>query len=499
MPAERFSPAWDDGWPAGSRPGASTLLAMVAGVALAFLIVLFPLPGMLAPAALAALVMVVRRPEWLMLAFAAALAVPIQKSLAGIPVNACDGLLVLWALLWPLMMARREAPPRERWSMPAICRFILPFLLAALVSQAGSINPSASVKQVARLVEWFVLLPLVMMVLRPDDRTRLWLGTGLMVIPVLFALDGVVEYFNHGRSLTGMLGIPVPVPEGGDNQIRHTFDISGRAGSTFGGAQGLAMYLVMSMSVALAHLAFPPRPWMRPLAVICLIGVAAGLAVAKSRGGLLGALAVLLAMGVALRPGWRFVVGGGLVLVLGTALLGLGLWPSWDGTVGGLIPGRPEAVLDRLIIWGKVLEVMQGAPFFGVGLGNFRDAFFASEAWLHVELAYPSLHAHNTYLELLADTGWVGLLCYLFFMTRVLQRLRSLWRERLQPGAAVPVFTLAALGSLAAYAVFAAVDMLLLQNMHMLLVMLLGLGLTAPAAAHVGDARSAEMNPGVQP
>ncbi len=465
---------------ASPAPARLTTVALAAtlGFALAMLIVAYPLPGMAGPPVVAALVLAALRPQWLLLAFFTSLAIPIQANLAGVPVNAADGLLVLWCALVPLMMQRTGAPSRAAWRVPPVVVLIAPFVAAVMVSQLGSINPAASLKQVLRLVEWFVVLPLLLTVFVADGRWRRFAGVMLMVTPCLFAIDGIFEYFNNGRTLTGMLGIAVPVPEGSAGQIRHTFDVSGRAGSSFGGAQGLAMYLVMTMGFSIAHLLFPPVAWMRRLAVVCLAISVGGLVVAQSRGGLMGALALLLAMAWVLCPRFRLPLVLGSVFVAALTLVALGLWPGWDGTIAGLVPGgRPEAVLDRLIIWGVVGDVMLDNPLFGVGLGNFRDAFFAREPWLHVALAYPSLHAHNTYLEILADTGWVGLCAYLGFLVLVAKRLVQRWSAPTRSA-----LTLAAIGSLAAYVVFAMVDMLLLQNMHFLLVLVLSIGLAEPPA-----------------
>lgn len=458
----------------------------VLGFALALLIVLYPLPGMAAPAVVGALLLFSRQPQWLMLAFFTSLAIPIQRSVGGLPLNAADALLVLWCLLWPLMMQRAASPSRAEWRVPTTVLFIAPFIVAVLIAQLGSINPGSSLKQALRVVEWFVVLPLAITVFSPDARFRRFAGVMLMLVPCVFAIDGMFEYLNNGRTLTGMVGISVPVPEGSENQIRHTYDVSGRAGSSFGGAQGLAMYLVMTMGFAIAHIAHPPAPWMRRLGLVCLLISIGGLVVAKSRGGLIGGVALLVAMALVARPRLRLPFVLAVLFSLSVALVGLGLWPGWDGTLGGLVPGRPEAVLDRLIIWGRVREVMTENPFFGVGLGNFRDAFFAREAWLHVDLAYPSLHAHNTYLEILADTGWVGLCSYLFFLLATATTLVRRWTDP----ATRSVLTLAAIGTLAAYTVFAMVDMLLLQNMHLLLVLVLNIGLlgSAGAAADKGGA-----------
>lgn len=456
-------------WRGLSAMVATALLAVL----LALVIVAWPLPGMFAPFVLAALVLVVRRPQWMMLAFFVSLAIPIQRSIAGLlPLNASDGLLVVWCGLWPLMMARHGAPPLRQWRMPTLLLFILPFIVAALVSQVGSINSASSLKQLLRIVEWFVVLPLALTVLVPDVRFRKFAGLMLMLVPCMFAIDGLYEYFNNGQTLTGLMGISVPIPEGSTAQIRHTFDVSGRAGSSFGGAQGLAMYLVMTMGFSIAHLIYSDQRWMKLLALLCLIISLIGLGVAQSRGGFIGALAMILAMSLAMFPKLRIPVFlfAGVAGAITVAVLGV--FPYWDGTLAGLVPGRPEAVLDRLTIWGVVRDVFFESPFFGVGLGNFRDAYFAQEQWLHVELAYPSLHAHNTYLELLADTGGVGLLAYLSFLGLVARRLFHIWTAGSRP-----ILTLAALGSLAAYAVFAMVDMLLLQNMHFLLVLVLSIGM----------------------
>ena len=470
-------------------------LAVVLGFCIAVLTVAWPVAGMGMAASIGGFLILACRPQWLWFVFTAALAVPIQRSVAGIPLNAADALIVLWCLLWPLLQLRSVTPQLRTLSPPSIVKFIAPFLVAVLLSQMVSVTPASSLKQSLRVVEWFVLLPVLLMVFRPSQAYWRFASVMLLLVPCFFAIDGLVEVALKGRSLTHMMGISVPVPEGGTSQIRHTFDVSGRAGSTFGGAQGLAMYLVMSMSVVLAHVIRPPWPGMRPFAIVCALICTAGLAATYSRGGLMGALALLTVLLLVQRPrGIRFFapVAAMVIVVL---FMALALWPHWDGTIAGLVPGRPEAVLDRLIIWNVVLDVVKHHPLLGVGLGNFRDEFFARNVQLNVDLGYSSVHAHNTFLEIVADTGLVGLCAYLFFLSRVGTHLRRLWRNG---NAASPVFTLAALGALGAYCVFAMVDMLLLQNMHMLLVTILTLGLTgrhapAPGLETSGDRQTGEM------
>ena len=467
--------------PAAAQGTATLLIAVVLGFGIALLTVAWPMIGLALSFALGGAVVLVRRPQWVWFCFTASLAIPVQKTVAGIPVNASDALLVFWCVLWPLILLRQDTPSLRTLTVPTIVKAISPFLLAVALSQSVSMSAMVSAKQGLRIIEWFVVLPVLVLVFRPTRRYWQFASVMLLVIPCFFAVDGLVEVALNGQSLTHMMGIDVPLPEGSLEQIRHTFDISGRAGSTFGGAQGLAMYLVMSMSVVLAHVLRPPSPGMRLLALVSTVVCTAGLAATQSRGGLLGAAVLVLVLTLAMRPQWTRIAVALVVAVAFALTLALALVPQWDGTVAGLVPGRPEAVLDRLIIWGVVLDVVQAHPLLGVGLGNFRDEFFARGVQLHVELGYSSVHAHNTFLEILAGTGLIGLAAYLFFLGMVGRHLVRLWKAK---DSASQVFTLAALGALGAYVVFAMVDMLLLQNMHMLLVTVLTLGLShqqAPA------------------
>jgi hypothetical protein len=473
--------------PGVGRPGAwfGLVPAIVLGLVLSFLSVVSPLAGIAAACAVGGSVWLANKPLALLLAFVISLAIPVQKSVAGLPINAADALLVLWCVFWPFMTRLESAPSMHGRQVPTVVWAVLPFVGAVALAQIGSISPFASFKQLLRIVEWFVVLPLLLMVFAPSDRFWRFASYMMLAVPCLFAIDGLVEVATNGRSLTAMLGIPVPIPEGDLEQIRHTFDISGRAGSTFGGAQGLAMYLVMTMSVAIAHLVRSPDPALRRFAAVSLAVCGAGLVATQSRGGALGAMALLFVMAVVQRASIRAWMAAAAVALVMVVAMVLALWPGWDGSITSLVPGRPEAVQDRMILWGVVKEVFLDHPFTGVGLGNFRDAFFARETWLNVELGYASVHAHNTYLEVLAGTGLPGLICYLGFLAATATSLLRLWRSGRSGDA---VFTLAAIGTLAAYAVFAMVDMLLLQNMHFLLVLILALGLTARDGEAVGCA-----------
>ncbi len=452
---------------------------IIAGFIAALLVVQSPLIGIGAVLGLIGFSVVIQRPEIPFGLLVFSFAIPVQKTLAGLPLNAADGIIVLWGAAWPFLMSRKRDEP---FRIPFIFWAALPLIVCATLSLATAVNFGGSVKQLIRLIEWFMVLPILMTSFSLDRRFWPWLLVIFLLIPPLFALDGIVEVLNNGNSLSKMLGIPAPVPSKEFSQIRHTFDVSGRAGSTFGGAQGLAMYLTMMMSVILSIVLLPPKPIYRVLGILALIVCIGGMIYAKSRGGFLGSLVMLTVVFIVMRPrqAMMVIISGGLAV--SAIFIWFLIFYGWDGTIAGLIPGRPEAVLDRLIIWGRALSIFAGSPLTGVGFGGFRDAVYQNGGInLNVGLGYESLHCHNTYLEVLTGTGILGFASYLLFLGLCFRRFIMSWINR--AGLPSDCFILAAIGALSAYMMFGMVDMLFLQNMHFTLISILTLGVLAGEAS----------------
>lgn len=493
--ATAFDPSLMDRTPSSGAAVKLLTCVVLAGSAflLAMLAAFFPLAGIGALFGIGLMVVSIRLPVVLLVLFTFSLGVPVQIS--PLPLNAADGILVFWCACLPFILIHRRPP---HWRVPTIVKAILPFVMVVLLSEVLAANPGGNYKQFVRIVEWFVVWPLLLSVIDPTPRLLRLAAILMLLVPCAFAIDGVVEYFNHGNSISHMLHIPVPAPVNTSSAtIHHTFDVSDRAGSTFGGAQGLALFLVMFISVGFAHLIRTPSVGLRVLAGISVLISFAGLAVAESRGGIMGAVAIVLVLGMLeiRRLGNTLVLSA--VLAVAAAVVGIALWPGWDGTIASLVPGgRPDAVIDRLSIWRMVLRVWSDHPIIGVGLGNFRDHALAHGVDLIVPLGYESFHAHNTYLEILADTGALGIVCYIFFMVVVVRALLRNWQPvRRDRQSHASTFVMAAVGAFAAYTVFASVDMLLLENTHMLVLLVLSFGLLSRDLAMPTQATAASASP----
>ena len=90
------------------------------------------------------------------------------------------------------------------------------------------------------------------------------------------------------------------------------------------------------------------------------------------------------------------------------------------------------AILERLAHWQAALDMARDNVWLGVGFGNYEPSYadYALLNW-----PYPLGHAHNYYLNLLAEIGVLGLAAYVLLWTavfiqtiRLLQKLDWPWR-----------------------------------------------------------------------
>lgn len=126
------------------------------------------------------------------------------------------------------------------------------------------------------------------------------------------------------------------------------------------------------------------------------------------------------------------------------------------------------AVIERLAHWQAAEEMARTHLLVGVGLGNYEPVYplYALMNW-----PYPLGHAHNIYLNMLAETGIIGLLAYLvlwgviFWQTWRVTRSQNVWHR----GVAVGL-----LGAWTHLAVHQMVDTLYVANIHLHIGALLG-------------------------
>jgi O-antigen ligase len=85
------------------------------------------------------------------------------------------------------------------------------------------------------------------------------------------------------------------------------------------------------------------------------------------------------------------------------------------------------AVVERMAHWQVAWRMWQSEPFFGIGPGNFNEAYpsFFLGRW-----AISQGHAHNYYLHILAEAGIAGLVFYLLLIVAVFVEAFQLHRTQ---------------------------------------------------------------------
>jgi len=252
-----------------------------------------------------------------------------------------------------------------------------------------------------------VITIFVLMVNLIDTRQRLHSIMRLVVIcGVLIALFTIKSYF------TGELGI---------SHLAKGAQI-GVVGTVFDNTNELALMLDILLPIAIVF-AVTSKGMARIGYAVCagIIGMAA--VMTFSRGGFLG----LVSMGVVLM--WKLGRGKRATMVLAGVLL-----------AGVFVTAMPSGYSDRLFtilhpsddstnsaqerqaILGRAVEVALHHPIIGIGLANFA------------EYSPNGKVAHNSYVEIAAELGWIGLLAYMIFLVAPFRLLKQIERGSFSSG-----------------------------------------------------------------
>ena len=373
------------------------------------------------------------------------------------------------------LLRREIALPRLPLVVP-----LAAFVCVGLASLIGSPAPVEGLKEVLKWVE----IILVLYVLHTEARR----GRLAWVVALVLAAGAAQAALGYWQYDLRGLGPSHFIIAGGHYRAYGTFEQP----NPFGGFLGLIWPLAAGLAVAAAlrwvRQSSPGRQ-PRDLALAGLLAAAAGLMllgvyVSFSRGAWLGAAAAALAVAAALPR--RRALGAGLVaagLLSFAVLLSAGLLPASIAnrladvgdfvTVtdvrGATITVDNFAILERLAHWQAAVAMAQDNPWLGVGLGNYGAAY-PQYALLNWQNALG--HAHMIYLNMLAETGVIGLSVYIVLWLAIFAlTMRAVGRtDGLRRGLAVGL-----LGTWTHLSVHQIVDSLYVNNIHLLLAVLLGL------------------------
>lgn len=435
-------------WLAGAPPAWSAAALVVAGLVLAVLI---------APAVgLAAI----------------GLSIPLGGLLSLPVVKPADLLVGLVTIAW---LAQGVVRRRIVFRRPPLAIPLLVFVWLAGLSLTQAESWREGLPEWLKWAEFAAVYLVGCQILTP--RSARWLIAALLVAVSAEALLGAYQFarqvgpeafvllgrfmrahgtFRQPNPYAGYLGYLLPpavslaLAAAGQWRRRRTLREAVAAG-IFGSVGGLlALGILMS--------------WSRGAWLGAAAGLLATVGLRNRRTALLGLLAALL-LGLLIATAGRAALPGSI----GDRLSDLG------GYFGGPDPARTEitdanfSVLERLAHWQAGWRMFEDHPWLGVGIGNYAVAYPAYRLPHWYE---PLGHAHNVFINFLAETGVLGAGAFLAFwlLTPIM-----LWRRAHARGVAAWASALGVgvLGAWAYITVHSLFDNLFVQHIQLQLALLL--------------------------
>ncbi len=368
-----------------------------------------------------------------------------------------EGVLVLGALYAAVRMVQLRLQGKQRllsspaWALTSI--LFLGYWLPQAFSAFDAIDPGTAWRKAAAGLRYLPFMWLVAIAVATPQRRALTLG-GLAVISGLWTVDALAQAIVGTSPLFWSM-----------DQLKWAFSGHGLCAPE-------EMALVDRLSGVLGPCNLKFGQVLASLSPFLLFA-------ASRRAGILGWSLVAAAVGVVLVlagsraawltyalvlvfSGWRLIgvrgllaclaVGAVAAVVLTVSVPQVGdrvarTAMAWEGESDGV----NQALSGRAQIWSAATCMIEAHPINGVGARGFRDAYpgcnpdpAAQEVWG----AGPALHAHQILLEILSETGILGLLLWLAAVAQAWRAWRFAppeARERARPAMlalAVTVFPL---------------------------------------------------------
>jgi O-antigen ligase len=318
---------------------------------------------------------------------------------ASLPLSISGAEIALGVLL--ALTAVALASGEKRWARTPLNRPLLTFLAVLVVSTVVG-GPTAGTLDAYRDL-WVMGTYAVTVALVNDAAHAGRLVRLLVLIATAVAVYGIVQHFTGIDLYRTLAGREIEIKPYEHDATR--FAVIG----FFPSYLTFAHSMMIPLGFALGAL-FAPTPGLLPRTVggvsALLIGVS--LVLSTARGAWLAAAAMLVAVGLLVRwRVWLALVAVACAVAAALVLAVPGLRQEGRSIVNSV------ANAGRVQIYAANLELIRDHPLLGVGFGNYRHA--ARTYYDRHPGADRRSHAHNTFLQIAAEAGALGLaaFCYL--------------------------------------------------------------------------------------
>lgn len=321
-------------------------------------------------------------------------------------------ILAVWGLFQ--LITRFPVMVTSNWFKPYSLVFALFFLLSVL-SSIDSYWPEKSWLVSLGLLR-FYLLGIVILSHQHASQIAQKSTQWLVLILLIWVFDALLQALI-GTNLLGMASYP------------------GRLTGVFADNVKLGPVLALFLPLILIRSHNYPQ-WWRWLAVALVLAV---ILLSGTRSAWLMAVFVLLMFWWHHVKGRRFLL---LSKVLAVAVVGMAILYATSNDFQQRIDRSAQifkgdltaidfALADRLPIWKTALNMYQAHPINGVGARAFRKAYEdyaeADDVWVAQQGS--GLHAHHWVLELLAETGTIGVMLFMVMLLLLVRHVQTVFQK----------------------------------------------------------------------
>lgn len=307
--------------------------------------------------------------------------------------------VVISFILWILKQIVKRKATNVISSTP-LNRPIFFFVIICIFSALSSAFWQESLSNfLTKTLEWFIVYFLVTEAFTTRKQIYIVLGVFLFTLAAT-AIDSLIQYYWTYKDI--FLG--------------HVIEPGTRATAGFKSPNGLGAYLTVAIPLIFAcFFKKNERLQYRLLFTFLFLLAIWSLILTFSRGAWLAAfLGIIFFILLYKFPQRRleFYIVSGLLFLLLVLFTVFGIILTNDMHIAAL---RYDTAYWRLHVWEDTFKMIQDSPIFGHGINTFMHIFQEYRRDVGTNPTY----AHNSYLQLVAEAGLLGLIAFLWIFVRL--------------------------------------------------------------------------------
>lgn len=300
------------------------------------------------------------------------------------------GIFLWWIISISL---KRQFPVKDRIFLPWIC-----YTFAVFISFLKSNYIAASLYLLSTWLLWSLILVVVINMVR-NERILFTAVHSYIIAGVIVAVIALYQYY-----------------------ITRDIDPQRGLGSTFGDKNGMAIFLVGVVSISTALFTAKNIPThSKLLYAISTLSAFTVIIISLSRGAWIGLVAVIIIFLLFQPRARKFILLSIIIFVFlrpESVMLRAGLVAPETQSQKWVVENRDYSDRFRLAVYHSSWNMFKESPLIGVGYGTYGNRI--SNYFSFIKGYKPA--PHNTFVQILAEEGIIGLLAFLWLLYAFLKR-----------------------------------------------------------------------------